>query len=402
MCHELSATHVVSHIEATERHNMIQQLKGYRLDNAVDYHYGRFPPTDIDYSRLVVPLGRAAVAIGKYDAILAGLHNKDLLLAPLRRQEAVISSRIEGTIATLDEVLAYEAEDEDTDIGKDKRRAYRREIIEVHAYTRALNYAQQKMTEGMPICGRLLRKTHERMLFFGRGADKQPGKFKTEQNYVVDNITKEILFVPVSEKHLTSSFRDLEEYINYEEIDPLLQTAISHVEFEALHPFKDGNGRLGRILITLMLWNRGLISGPYFYISGQLEEDRDEYIARMRTVSSDNEWTDWCVFFLTALEVQANKNVVTAQSIAALYENMKEHFREILSSQWSINALDFIFGKPVFRNSEFTSTSGIPKPTAARFTKILVENGLLTTVIPPAGRRSGVYAFEPLLEVVRK
>ena len=380
---------------------MSLRLSGYDIGDAIGYHYGKFPPKNLDYARLIGPLGRAAAALARYDAVLDGLHNKELLLAPVRRQEAVISSRIEGTIATLDEVLKFEAEDGFGDTDGPRRSLFRLEIIEVHSYMRALNHAQNLLNQGLPICGRVIREAHQRMLFLGRGADKQPGVFKTEQNYVVDNKNKSILFTPISPEELGDGFENLEDYINEADIDPLIQTALSHIEFEALHPFKDGNGRIGRILITLMLWYKGLISGTYFYISGQLEERREEYISRMRYVSSHDEWTEWCIFFLEALETQATENLKIARKISDLYEDMKFRFQDALASQWSIRALDFIFSRPVFRNNTFTSQSGIPKPTAARFTKILLQRGLLKTVEPPAGRRPGVYAFEPLLEIVR-
>ena len=172
-------------------------------------------------------------------------------------------------------------------------------------------------------------------------------------------------------------------------------------EFESLHPFNDGNGRIGRILITLMLWKLGLISRPYFYISGYLEKRKDDYIARMRSVSANGDWTSWCIFFLEAVRGQAEMNLIKSEEIVNLYEEMKETFRKLLSSQWSITALDFIFTNPVFRSNTFTNRSGIPLQTAHRFRRILQEAELLSTVRPPSGRRPGLYAFEPLLRIVR-
>lgn len=376
---------------------MPKRIEGFRTDRAVSYHAGKFPPTGLDYAALVLPLSRASAALARYDSVLRNLHNKDLLLAPLRRQEAVISSRIEGTVTTLDEVLKYEAEEGP----QDGRVLPRPEVMEVHSYARALSHAQKLMDEGLPICGRLIREAHGRLLFMGRGADKQPGQFKSDQNYVVDRARKEILFVPVAHDKLQPGIAALENFINDDRIEPLLQTAISHVEFESLHPFKDGNGRVGRMLITLSLWARGLISAPHFYVSSTLEERRDEYIDRLRLVSAEDRWTDWCVFFLNVIETQAKTNLDTAEEIHTLYEEMKGRFRRELASQWSMHALDFIFGKPVFQNSAFTTGAGIPRQTAARFTKILAERKLLTTVEPAAGRRPAIYAFEPLLQIVR-
>ena len=373
-------------------------LESFNFAEAIGYHTGQFPPVSLDYGRLILPLSRAAAALAKYDSGLQSLHNSELLLAPLRRQEAVISSRIEGTVATLDEVLQYEAAEED---GSDLDQNARQEIREVYSYTRALNLAQMLMNEGLPISSRLIKKTHGSLLFFGRGADKQPGEFKRDRNYIVDKAKKKILFIPVDPAFLEDGIARLEKYIHDENVEPLIQTALAHLEFESLHPFKDGNGRIGRMLITLMLWDKKVISQPHFYISGQLEKNKDEYIERMRLASGEGQWTEWVVFFLHAIAAQANQNLEIANKIGALYEEMKERFRTELASQWSMNALDFIFANPVFRNSKFTSGSGIPRPTAARCTRTLSECGLLTTMTPASGRRPALFAFERLLEIVR-
>ncbi len=377
-------------------------LHDYDLTDATAYHYGHFPPEKLDYKKILTPLRIAASRISQYDTLLSNLHNKDLLLRPLKNQEAVVSSRMEGTVATLDEVLSYEAESDDLNLDESRKAKYRSEVMEVHSYTRALNKAQDMLNNGVPISGRVIRKAHEQMLFWSQGAKPQPGVFKTEQNYIVDRRKKSVLFIPISHDKLNVGFRELETYINSSNDDSLVKIALSHVEFEALHPFKDGNGRVGRMLITLMLWQSEFLVGPYFYVSGFFENNKDEYIDRMRAVSSHGEWTEWCMFFLEALATQAEQNIDTANQIMTLYEEMKEEFRKQLASQWTINAVDFMFQRPVFRNSRFTSTSGIPKQTAARFTKTLADHGFLKTMIPAAGSRSAVYAFEPLLQIVRK
>ena len=371
--------------------------KGYDLSGAVHYHYGRFPPKALDYERLIPSLTAATACLAKYDALLDTLHNSDLLLAPLHRREAVISSRIEGTVATLQEVLRYEAEDDGDDVAD--RPAASQETIEVFSYSRAMNYAQRRMKEGLPLSGRLLRETHGRLLFFGRGADKTPGQFKAEQNFVIDRATRRVLFIPTSPERFDEHFRVFEAYINNESAPPLLQAALSHVEFEALHPFKDGNGRLGRMLITLMLWNRGVISSPHFYISGSIEAYRDEYIDRLRNVSANDEWTEWCDFFFRALVSQSEENIRTVERIRSLYDEMKGVFRETTGSRWSIDALDFVFEKPVFRNSAFVKKTGIPKMSAHRIIKALHDRNFLALIEPASGRRAAMYAFAPLLEI---
>jgi len=176
---------------------------------------------------------------------------------------------------------------------------------------------------------------------------------------------------------------------------------MAHVEFEALHPFKDGNGRIGRMLITLMLWSSGTISAPHFYVSGYLEDNKDLYIDTMRNVSESGNWEGWCNFFLGAVEQQAIRNLSIAENIRDLYEDMKKIFSDVLASKWSVNALDYVFTNPVFRNNRFTSNSGIPSATAARFTRVLLDEGLIEVIEESSGRRPAMYSFEPLMQLVR-
>jgi Fic family protein len=368
------------------------------LDKAIHYHYDQFPPTNLDFGRMVNPLIQATDALARYDQMLKNMYNSELLLAPLRNQEAVISSRMEGTISTMDEILKFEADSEnDTEEAK----SVRSEVFETILYQRALRNAQQAMADGYPLSLHLVKTLHQQLLSFGRGAKKSPGQFKTEQNYLVDKFKQQVLFVPASPEKLNEGLENLFKYLQ-ESSDPILvKTALMHLEFEALHPFQDGNGRVGRMLITLLLWSKKAIAEPHFYISGYMEEHKDEYIDTMRRVSESSDWESWCIFFFKAVENQANKNVEIAERIQSLYEEMKHVFSDALSSKWSVNALDFLFTHPVFRNNSFTSKSGIPGPTAARFTRILLEKELIRTVEESSGRRPALYAFEPLLRLVR-
>lgn len=372
---------------------------GYDISGAVQYHYGKFPPELSNHARLIRPLSSAAAALARYDQMLKSMYSSDVLLAPMRSQEAVISSRMEGTVSTLDEVLRLEAEQEEE--GDAAQRHARSEAVEVFLYGRAMKMAQASIKEGAPLSSWLIRSSHKMLLGFGRGAHLSPGEFKTEQNYLADKVRKKILFVPISPEFLNDGLERFFEFINNDDWEILIRTAIAHLEFEALHPFKDGNGRIGRMIIPLMLWQAGTICEPHFYVSEYFEKHKDEYIDRMRAVSDSDAWTDWVLFFLVALETQARQNLNKAEQIRALYEDMKERFRDVLSSRWTITALDFIFTRPVFRNNVFTSRSGIPAPTAYKFTRSLLDAGLLRTVAPSAGRRPAMYAFEPLLSLVR-
>lgn len=368
------------------------------LENAVHYHYDQFPPNQLNYGNFVDRLIRATDATARYDQMLKNMHNSEILLAPLRNQEAVISSRMEGTISTMDEILKYEAdhEGESTDTSN-----VRSEVIETILYQRALKAAQAAMNDGYPLSQSMVKAVHQRLLSFGRGALKSPGEFKTEQNYLADRNKRKILFVPISPEKLQDGLDALFDYINNSTDPALIKAAMTHIEFEALHPFKDGNGRIGRMLITLMLWSSGTISAPHFYVSGYFEEHKDEYIDTMRRVSETGNWEEWCSFFLTAIEQQAISNLSIAENIRELYEEMKQIFSDALSSKWSLTALDFVFTNPVFRNNKFTSHAGIPSATAARFTRALLDKGVIRTVEDASGRRPALYSFEPLMNLVR-
>lgn len=367
------------------------------IQEAVNYHYDQFPPQNLDYRKIMEPLLKATDSLARYDQMLKNIHNSEILLGPLRNQEAVISSRMEGTISTMDEILKFEADSDDENESKNVRS----EIFETILYQRALTNAQRAMQDGYPLSQHLVKTIHQQLLSFGRGAQKAPGEYKIEQNYLADKIKQKILFIPISPEKLTDGMENLFTYINESQDPILIKTALMHIEFEALHPFQDGNGRIGRMLITLLLWSTGTISEPHFYISGYLEENKDLYIDTMRQVSENNDWERWCAFFFEAIDKQAIRNLQIAENIKELYEEMKSVFTDSLSSKYSLNALDYIFTNPIFRNNKFTSKSGIPTATAARFTRILLDNGLIRTVEEAAGRRPALYAFEPLLKLVR-
>ena len=155
------------------------------------------------------------------------------------------------------------------------------------------------------------------------------------------------------------------------------------------------------MLITLMLWRLGILTEPHFFVSGYFEANKDEYVARMRAVSEEGDWTGWVVFFLEALHAQACVNIDTANRILVLYGEMREQFRIILNSQYHDQALDFVFGNPVFKNDRFVDRSGIPAASARALSRRLVEAGFLRTLEPASGRRAALYAFDPLLDLLK-
>lgn len=361
---------------------------------------GGFPPPPLDIGLLLGPQTDAAMALVRYDTELQQLPRSELLLAPLRARDAVVSSRMEGTISTLEEVLRLEADADGTELPTEVRQA----DLEVALYARALKQAEGALRDGYPLSDYTVRTAHRTLLYTGRGARHHPGDYKAEQNYIGERRTRRIDYIPVAPQHLPLGMDRLFAFANATREDdgllPLMRVALVHAEFEALHPFDDGNGRLGRMLIPLMLWKQGLLSAPHFFVSDYFEQNKDAYIERLRQVSAEGDWSNWTAFFCNAICVQAEANLATIRLIKTHYEDMRERFRDVLRSRWSKDALDYVFANPLFRNNRFKRNSGIPPQVANDFTNKLLNAGLLRTVIPPAGRAPGMYAFPSLLEIV--
>ena len=361
----------------------------------VQYHTGRFPPDErLDWHVLMPLIGPAWAAVARYDGLLGAVPNPDILLAPLTTREAVLSSRIEGTEATMDDVLGFEA-------GQEPESPARREdIYEVLNYRNALRRAEELLKE-LPLSLRLVRETHAVLLRGVRGQNRAPGQFRRDQNWIGPRgcSIEEATFVPVGVLDLAEALSAWERYVHQDELDRLVRLAVLHAEFEALHPFLDGNGRLGRMLVPLFMWQRGIIRAPRFYISAYFEAHRDAYYEGLLSVSRDDDWTGWCRFFLEAVEAQARDNLTRAQGIISLYNDMKGRVADLTRSHYAIRALDWIFANPIFGSTAFVAQARIPAPTARRFLKVMVEGEILHVLRTARGRRSGIFAFRDLLNV---
>ena len=366
------------------------------MSTPVLYHLDGFPPTNIDWAALVPLIGRANAALARYDGLIQAIPNAAVLLAPLTTQEAVLSSKIEGTNVTMAEVLEIEA-GADGGVSEPKRQ----DTEEILNYRRALRSAAGEIAQ-RPLSPHLLRQAHAVLMTGVRGRDKDPGAFRTAQNWIgsAGAPIERATFVPIPQEHLQSGLDRWAAYsASSTEPDPLVQLAILHAEFEALHPFKDGNGRLGRMIIPLFLFERKVLSGPNFYLSGYLEARRDQYIELMRDVSRSGAWTPWCAFFLEGLIDQASDNQRRAQAILQLHQHMLTRVAELTHSEHAARAVEFLFSFPVFTSPLFTEKSGIPRQTALRFLSVLRAAGVLQTVRPRSGRRSAVLAFTQLINL---
>lgn len=367
------------------------------MTKPVYYHLGKFPPHELKWETLIPFIGKANASLARYDGLLSAIPNASVLLSPLTTQEAVLSSKIEGTVVTMGEVLELEAGGEPGGITQPKRD----DAEEIFNYRKAMGACVAELKD-RPLSQHMLRQAHNLLMQGVRGRDKSPGRYRTDQNWIGPKgcSIEEASFIPVAPEHLASGMDGWEKFMaSDDQLDPLVQLALVHVEFEALHPFLDGNGRLGRMLIPLYLFKKGLLSSPNFYMSGYLEKKREIYQESLRAVSREDAWSKWCIFFLQGIIEQSAENERKARSILSLYERVKTQVVDITHSQHAIRAVDFLFQQPIFTATHFTRYSDIPKPSAARFLAVLREEGLLQTIREGKGRRPGIYAFRELINV---
>jgi Fic family protein len=364
----------------------------------VPYHLGKFPPRDIDWPQLIPLIGPASSALARYDGVLSAVPNAHVLATPLTTEEAVLSSKIEGTQATMGEVLRYEAEGDSDNTKPDKKA----DIQEVLNYRQALNFAEDQLRT-LPLCLRLIQDTHSVLMQGVRGNDKEPGQFRSRQNWIGEHgcTIDTARFVPINTQHLMEGLSKWEKFIHDSKSngDILVQLAILHAEFESLHPFLDGNGRLGRMLIPLYLSERKVLAKPCFYLSSYLEAHREEYYDRLLLISRSGDWTGWCRFFLSALIEQAKANTEKAQGILSLYDRTIKRIQTLTHSQFTHAATEFLFHRPVFKSTAFINESGITTDTARVILTKLTKGSVIRSLSASSGRRPGIFCFPELLNI---
>jgi Fic family protein len=354
------------------------------------------PHMDVQWEPLIPLIGQANRALASYDGALYGVPNPAVLLSPLTTQEAVLSSRIEGTQATLGDVLKFDAGEEP------KQESRRQDIQEIVNYRKALWSAEQEL-KARPFNLNLLLKLHSMLLDSVRGRDKGRGRFRTIQNWIGPAGTpmEQAAFIPPPPQALPGLLDNWEKYYHMERPDPLVQLAVVHAQFEIIHPFVDGNGRLGRILIPLFLHDKAILSQPMFYLSAYLDTHRDRYIASLRALGAHQDsWNDWIKFFLTALAEQAKLNVAKARAIMDLYEKMKTRVIALTHSQYAVPLLDALFEQPIFKSSSLDGRPGMPsKPMVMTLLRKLKEEKILRVLREGSGRRAQILSFAELVNL---
>lgn len=352
------------------------------------------PLVDLRWREVLPLVGRANAALARYDGMLQTLPNSAILLSPITANEAVLSSKIEGTQATLDEVL-------EADAGLITSETRRGDIEEIGNYRSAVGIAEAALAH-RPITLSLICEVHQQLLQGVRGRDKTPGRFREDQNWIGrrgDPIEK-ARFVPPSPIVLKGALEEWQRYIALPSEDPLLQVAVAHAQFEILHPFKDGNGRIGRMLIPLVLHQREALSRPMFYMSEYLEANRDEYYDRLLGITADKDWHGWIAFFLQGVVEQAEANLAKVRSIRDLYEETKKAVVDLTHSQFSMATVDAFFTRPIISGTAFAAAAEFNhRVTANNMLKQLETAGIITKIRGGSGRTAAIYAFPRLINI---
>ncbi len=367
----------------------VQQLTGYRAFIPVPLP----PEPEIAFDgELRTLLSQADRDLARLDAIATLLPNLDLFIGMYVRHEAVLSSQIEGTQSTLEDILAFEANGTNNDSPKD--------VEEVIDYVRAMNHGLHRLNE-LPLSLRMLREIHGELMQNVRGSEKTPGEFRTSQNWIggSGSSLSTASFVPPPPHELMASLGALELFMHDGKADTplLIRCGLAHAQFETIHPFLDGNGRVGRLLITLMLCEEQALSRPVLYLSVFLKAHRTEYYDRLTAIREHGHWEPWLKFFLRGISQTARAATRTATDIVAMRE---AHRAALIKSPKALKLLDSLFKQPLVSPKQIAEIVGCTHPTAVKIAKDLEARGWLQEVT--GFDRNRLYRYQPYLELFHR
>ncbi|MBX9877896.1 MAG: Fic family protein [Candidatus Obscuribacterales bacterium] len=341
--------------------------------------------------RLMQMLSAADMALGRLDGAGAILPNPDLFVAMYVRQEAVYSSQIEGTQSSLEDILKFES-------GTQKEQP--KDIEEVVNYVRAMNYGLQRLQE-FPLSLRLIREIHERLMQGVRGGNKQPGEFRTSQNWIGSRgaTLANASYVPPPAHEMKVALANLEEFIHSNsDLPPLIHCGVVHAQFETIHPFLDGNGRVGRLLITFLLCQKEILHLPLLYLSHFFKRHRELYYEKLMNVRLNGDWEGWLEFFLEGVSEVSKEAAATAKQILELQEEHRRKIRsEISGATNGMVLLDFLFKNPIITVRMAEQHLNCAYVTAGKIIEKFVELGLLRETT--GTRRNRIFRYEPYLQI---
>ncbi len=353
-------------------------------------------PPSIDYSSLLMKIVSARDVVSRYDESVKKLPNPEIIQRSIRTKEAVLSSRIEGTQVTLDEVLLLDAQEE---IDEDTQRQM--DYREVFNYRKAI-FVGRKLLEKKPLTENVIKELHKILLDSVRGKNKNPGAFRRDQVWIGKPRAsiEQATFIPSPPQEIIGLFSDLEKFLHLEkEIDPIAQIAIAHYQFEAIHPFSDGNGRVGRLIVPLFLYEKKVTAYPNIFVSEYLEENREEYYSRLKDVSENGKWEEWISFFLDAVIEQTKRTHLLVERIEELHKELHEISHKF-NSIYAGAFIDALFQAPHFRVKQIKKLSGIQNnQTLYSLIEKFVETGVLVDINPKISRNK-IYVFKKLMRAI--
>jgi len=351
-------------------------------------------------NRDITLLSEAERALGKLVGVGDTLPNPQLLIGPFTGREAVLSSRIEGTQTSVTELFQYEGAQLAV-LGAESSEP-RSEVREVRNYRVALQYGLERLAD-LPLSLRLTRELHGILMREVRGREKHPGEFRSEQNWIGPPAAPvgEATYVPPAVPEMHEALDAWERYLHAESDLPLLvQCALMHYQFEAIHPFVDGNGRVGRLLIPLYLAEKGLVSKPLLYLSAYFEANRSDYYGRLLAISQRGEWAEWITFFLRGVAEQAHDAVVRSQRLLGLREAYRDRFLGMRASSLRLRLIDLLFEMPVVSMPLAAARLRVSRVSANRALGDLEAQRVIREVT--GHKRNRVFIAEELLRAIEE
>ena len=370
------------------------QAAGHVVRTAQGYHAfvpSPLPPKFTWTPSAVSLLSRADRALGELAGIGRALPNPHLLILPFARREAVLSSRIEGTQASLSDLYAYEAAPSPDVIG---------DVREVLNYVRALEFGLSRLKD-LPMSLRFIREIHERLMCGVRGEQSTPGEFRHSQNWIGPPgcLLNDATYVPPPVEEMRACLDAFERFLHAEyDIPPLVQLALLHYQFEAIHPFIDGNGRVGRLIVVMLLCLWDLLPQPLLYLSAYFEANGQQYYDMLLSVSQQGTWREWVLFFLEGVESQACDAIRRSHRIQDLRREYRKRFQAMRSSTKLLQVVDLLFGAPVLSVNQVKDAVGVSFPSANRYIKQLEDAGIIHEITGQS--RNRLYRAEEILSTI--
>jgi Fic family protein len=350
------------------------------------------PHPPLEMGDLYPLLDRANTALGRLDGMSVVLPDHSLFLYMYIRKEAVLSSQIEGTQSSLSDLLLFE--------NKDAPGAPIDDVTEVSNYVSAMNYGLERIKE-LPISLRLIREIHERLMSKGRGSAKQPGEFRTSQNWIGGSRPGNAKFVPPPPAQLMECLDPFEKFFHDKKINLpiLIKAALAHVQFETIHPFLDGNGRLGRLLITFMLCQEGLLKEPLLYLSLYFKTHRQAYYDHLQSVRETGDWESWIIFFLNGVIETSNQATSTAREVLRLFDRDLQTIEETGRSTVGILAIhNYLRSNPICNTTKIKEACNVSLPTVLRSLSTLQEIGIVEEIT--GKERHKIFVYRQYLEIL--